>query len=110
MTTDKTGAETTVHAEQDRFTIDVDGRSVGLAQFVDTDSQRIFTHTEVATEFEGRGLATILVTEALTTTRDTGMRIVAVCPMVAAYLEKHPEFADDVDPVDRDVKRRLSGE
>ena len=61
MTTDKTGAPTTVAAESDRFTIAVEGQSVGLAEFADHDGQRVFTHTEVDDAFEGRGLATILV-------------------------------------------------
>ena len=69
----------------------------------------MFTHTEVDGEFEGRGLATILVAEALRRTRDDGMRIVPVCKLVANYVEKHDEFADLVDPVDRDIKRWLSG-
>jgi predicted GNAT family acetyltransferase len=108
MTTDKTGAPTTVAAESDRFTIAVDGQTVGLTQFADRDGQRVFTHTEVGDEFEGRGLATILIGEALQATRDAGLRIVAVCPMVAAYVDKHDEFADVVDPVDRDIKRWLA--
>jgi len=108
MTTDKTGAPTTVAAESDRFTIAVEGQAVGLAEFADRDGQRVFTHTEVADEFEGRGLATILIGEALQATRDAGLRIVAVCPMVAAYVDKHDEFADVVDPVDGDIKRWLA--
>jgi uncharacterized protein len=108
MTTDKTGAPTTVSAESDRFSISVEGQQVGLAEYIDRDGQRVFTHTEVADDFEGRGLATILVDEALRATRDTGLRIVAVCPMVAAYIEKHHEFDDVVDPVDTDVKRWLA--
>ena len=59
-------------------------------------------------EFGGRGLATILVDEALQATRDAGLRIVAVCPMVAGFVEKHDEFDDVVDPVDSDVKRWLA--
>jgi len=98
MTTDKTGAPTTVSAESDRFTIAVDGQQVGLAEFADRGGQRIFTHTEVAEEFGGRGLATILVGEALQATRDAGLRIVPVCSMVAGYVEKHREFADVIDP------------
>ncbi len=47
--------------------------------------------------FQGRGLATILIGEALQQTRDAGLRIVPVCPMVAAYVKKHPEFDDVVD-------------
>jgi uncharacterized protein len=108
MTTDKTGAPTTVAAESDRFTITVDGQTVGLTKFADRDAQRVFTHTEVANSFEGRGLATILIGEALQTTRDAGLRIVAMCPMVAAYVDKHPGFADVTDPVDRDIKRWLT--
>lgn len=41
---------------------------------------------EVAADFEGRGLATILVGEALDKTKADGLRIVAVCPLVKAYL------------------------
>ncbi len=108
MTTDKTGAPTTVAAESNRFTIAVDGKSVGLTECSDRDGQRIFTHTEGADDFEGRGLATILIGEALQATRDAGLRIVPVCKMVASYIEKHDEFADVVDPVDADIKRWLA--
>jgi len=107
MTTDNTGAPTTVTAGPDRFTIAVDGQKVGLLAYVDHDSQRIFLHTEVKDEFEGRGLAGILVSEALTATQDAGLRIVAVCPMVVSYLEKHHEFDDAVDPLTADTKRFL---
>ncbi|TFV55225.1 N-acetyltransferase [Mycobacterium sp. PS03-16] len=110
MTTDKTGAPTTVSAEDGRFSIAVEGRTVGFAEFLDRDGQRVFTHTEVDGEYEGRGLATILVGEALDTTREAGMRIVPVCKLVANYVEKHDQYADVVDPVDRDVKRWLSAQ
>jgi predicted GNAT family acetyltransferase len=94
MTTDKTGAPTTVRAEADRFTIAVHGQTVGVADFDDRDGQRYFTHTEVAKDFRGRGLATILVAEALRATRAAGLRIVPVCSMVADYVDKHSEYGD----------------
>lgn len=112
MTTDKTGAPTEVTAEADRFSISVDGQKVGFTEFLDhsTDqgNQRIFPHTEVDEEFGGRGLATILIAEALHATKAAGLRIVPVCPMVAAYVEKHLEYSDVVDPITTDVKRLLS--
>ena len=108
MTTDKTGAPTTVTAESDRFIISVEDQKVGFTEFTDRDGQRVFTHTEVLDEFGGRGLATILVNEALQATREAGLRIVAVCPMVANYVEKHAELSDVVDPVDRDIERWLA--
>jgi uncharacterized protein len=108
MTTDKTGAPTTVTQESDRFSISVEGQKVGFTEYADRDGQRIFPHTEVAGEFEGRGLATILVNQALQATRDSGLRIVAVCPLVAAFVKKHHEFDDVVDPFDTDLKRWLA--
>jgi predicted GNAT family acetyltransferase len=99
VTTDKTGASTTVNAEADRFTIGVEGQTVGFAEFNDRGGQRVFTHTEVDKDFEGRGLATILVGEALEQTRGAGLRIVPECKLVANYVEKHDEYADIVDPV-----------
>jgi uncharacterized protein len=95
--TDKTGAPTTVTAESDRYTIAVDGHEVGKAEFIDRGNRRVFTHTEVDDNYEGRGLATILIGEALQETRDAGLRIVAKCPMVANYVSKHDEFKDVVD-------------
>jgi predicted GNAT family acetyltransferase len=97
-TTDRTGAPTTVTEEPGRFTISVEGRTVGLADFHDSDGRRVFPHTEVQPSFQGRGLATILVAEALRATRQAGLRIVPTCSMVADYIDKHPEFADITDP------------
>ncbi|MGH3678237.1 MAG: GNAT family N-acetyltransferase [Mycobacterium sp.] len=92
MTTDKTGAATTVTARPDRYTIAVEGQEVGRAEFTDRDGQRVFTHTEVDKDYEGRGLATILIAEALQATSDAGLQIVAKCPTVANYVKKHDEI------------------
>jgi predicted GNAT family acetyltransferase len=98
MTLDRTGAPTTVTSEPHRFTLAVDGQTVSIAEFTDRDGRRSFFHTETADGFEGRGLATILVAEALRATRDAGLRIDAPCWMVANYIAKHPEFDDASDP------------
>jgi uncharacterized protein len=95
--TDKSGAPTTVTAESEQYTIEVEGKKVGKAEFQDRGGKRVFTHTEVDENYEGRGLATILIGEALQQTRDAGMPIVAKCQMVAAYVEKHDEFKDIVE-------------
>jgi predicted GNAT family acetyltransferase len=99
MPTDKTGAEATVSAEGGKYTIAVDGETVGLAAVADRGEQRVFYHTEVDERFGGRGLANILVQQALEATRADGKRVVATCPMVAAFIKKHPEFTDITDPV-----------
>jgi predicted GNAT family acetyltransferase len=97
-TTDKTGAATIVSAESGRFTIAVEGKTVGVMDYTDRDGQRVFPHTEVLPAYEGRGLATILVAEALSTTRAAGLRIVPACSMVSGYIAKHPEYERLVDP------------
>ncbi len=51
-------------------------------------------HTEVPPHLRERGLATRLVEHAIAAARQAGDRIVAICPFVKAYLEKHPEDAD----------------
>jgi predicted GNAT family acetyltransferase len=91
---DSSGAQATVGAGDHQFTISVDGRRVGLIDFYDRDGVRTFTHTEVDPEFGGRGLATILVGEALQAARDAGLRIASQCSMVDGYIAKHPEFRD----------------
>ena len=80
-----------------QFTIAVDGRTVGVADYYDRDGRRVFPHTEVAPEYRGRGLASILVSEALRRTRVEGLRVVPQCWMVADFIDKHPGFADMVD-------------
>jgi uncharacterized protein len=107
MTADKTGAQATVTAEKGRYTIAVEGKTVGLADFVDRGDQRVFHHTEVDPAYGGRGLATILVEEALNAARDEGKRVVPVCSMVVTVLKKHPEFDAITDPVTGDVRSWL---
>ena len=105
MTADKTGAEATVTAGEGRYAIAVEGKKVGLADFADRGDQRVFHHTEIEPAYGGRGLATILVEEALNAARDEGKRVVPVCSMVVTVLKKHPEFDGITDPVTPDVER-----
>ncbi|MFE9358243.1 GNAT family N-acetyltransferase [Streptomyces olivaceoviridis] len=95
---------------RNRYEILVDGKRAGLTAYRDRDAQRVFYHTEVDEAFAGQGLASQLVQEALTDVRESGKRIVPVCPYVAKFLTRHEEFADLVDPVTPDVLRWLETE
>lgn len=92
---------TTVSREThpDRFQIAEDGQVAGFAQFIDHDGQRIFFHTEIGEAFGGRGLAGIVVREALDATRTDGLRIVPVCPYVKKFVQTHHDWDDILDPV-----------
>ncbi|MBY4127652.1 N-acetyltransferase [Rhodococcus fascians] len=98
MTVDKTGAEVEITQQADRFTVSVEGAQVGFTEFVDDEAgRRIFFHTEVDAAYGGRGLATILVQQALDATRSDAKRIVPICPLVEAFVGKHSEFDDIVE-------------
>lgn len=105
--TDKTGAPVDVEQEPGEFTIAVDGAKVGLTQAIDIGDQRVFPHTEVDKAYGGRGLATILIGEALARTKAEGLRIVPICPTVVSYVDKHPEYADVVDQPTREIIAQL---
>lgn len=104
MTIDKTGAHTSVSAAPGTYTIAVDDKPVGVADFADRGNQRVFFHTEIDPDYGGRGLATILVEAALDATRSAGKRIVPLCSMVEAVLQKHPELGDITDPVTAEIQ------
>jgi predicted GNAT family acetyltransferase len=51
-------------------------------------------HTEIDPVFEGRGLGTRFIADALDDTRARGLRLIPTCPFVRAYLRRHPEQRD----------------
>jgi predicted GNAT family acetyltransferase len=53
-----------------------------------------FTHTIVPEALQGRGVASRLIKAALDDVRARGLKVVAQCPFVAAYIERHPEERD----------------
>nr|WP_120492720.1 GNAT family N-acetyltransferase [Corynebacterium lactis] len=75
-----------------RFLIEVDGQVVGYTAYEQFAKMRDFSHTEIAEEFAGRGLAGILVREALSQTKRDGMAVEASCPVVQHFLKTHPDF------------------
>lgn len=85
--------------EQRRYAITVGGELAGFTEYLPRDGGRrlLFVHTETFPQFAGRGLASRLVSEALAEVRAAGIRIVPLCPYVAAWLRKHPEYDDSVD-------------
>ncbi|MBO1765602.1 bifunctional pirin family protein/GNAT family N-acetyltransferase [Allobranchiibius sp. GilTou38] len=92
------------HPEQHRYEVFDDGTLAGSSAYADRGGQRVVFHTEVAQEYGGRGLGTMLVAQLLEQIRTSGRRVVPVCPLVAAYLDKHrDQYADIADPVTPDV-------
>ncbi|GAA1446236.1 GNAT family N-acetyltransferase [Leifsonia poae] len=55
-------------------------------------------HTYVYPEFQGQGVASELVRRVLDQIRSGGRTIVIECPVVKAFVEKHPEYQSLVSP------------
>jgi uncharacterized protein len=79
--------------ERHRFELAVDGRTA-FSQYKLAPGVITFMHTEVPKELEGHGVGSRLVRGELEAARAQGLKVVAKCPFVAAYIERHPEFQD----------------
>jgi len=75
-----------------------DGRRAGGAYYERSDDAGagivVFTHTEVDPAFEGQGIGSQLAAGALDQVRAAGEKIVALCPFIKAYVQRHAEYAD----------------
>lgn len=71
-----------------------DDRLVGLVRYRLEPGVVVLVHTEVDEAVEGTGVGSQLVRGALDDLRARGLRLVPLCPFVAAYLRRHPEYAD----------------
>jgi predicted GNAT family acetyltransferase len=85
---------------RNRFEIHLGREVIGKSFYRVDGERRVFTHTEVEPDYQGHGLATQLVEFALNDTKAAGLRIVALCPTVSAYVAKHREFDDILDSTD----------
>lgn len=98
---DGTGAPDAIEVahepDLDRYVVRLGGQVVGRTEYRSrSDGARVFFHTEIDPAFEGRGLASRLISGALADTRDAGQRVVAECPFVRAYVQKRPDDYRDL--------------
>lgn len=79
--------------ERKRFETTVDGH-LGVVEYMLAPKTIIFTHTEVAPEIEGEGIAGTLAKAGLDYARDNELDVMPLCPFVASYIRRHPEYKD----------------
>ncbi|MDJ0754777.1 MAG: GNAT family N-acetyltransferase [Ardenticatenaceae bacterium] len=54
----------------------------------------VFTHTEVPEALEGKGVGSQLVKYALEDIKERDMKLIPMCPFVAGYIKRHPEYRE----------------
>jgi len=80
-----------------RFEMDA-GSDIAVAHYRLAPGVMTFTHTEVPAALQGQGIGSRLVRGALDAARAQGLKVVPRCSFVSAYLSRHPEFNDLVQP------------
>ena len=54
-------------------------------------------HTDVPKTLEGHGVGSLLAHTALEWAKATNIKVKVICPFVAVYLKRHPEYNDIVE-------------
>jgi NAD+ kinase len=77
--------------ELSRYEVQIGGEAAGSLIYRRGEGRIELLNTEVDQAFSGRGLAGRLASAALADARSRGLPVIATCPFVAGYLERHPE-------------------
>lgn len=89
-----------IHDEEDlRFYMAFEGEDAELTYTYPETEVMDFDHTYVPEECRGQGMADKLVKCGLEYARSNSYKIIASCPVVEAYIQRHPEYQEMVHPV-----------
>lgn len=99
MSNDNSTAAVTVRDEPDRhrYTASVDGQDAGFLVYHQAQGRHLFVHVEVDETYEGKGVASTLVREALDDVRSADGSIVPICPYVRSWVDRHEDYRPMVD-------------
>ncbi|NUP40474.1 MAG: N-acetyltransferase [Streptomyces sp.] len=80
--------------EAGRYEARVGDDLAGTAAYMRTPEVIAFIHTEVDGDYEGRGVGSALARRAMEDARTQGVKVLAICPFIAGWLARHPEYDD----------------
>lgn len=83
------------NTKQQQFEVLQDGETAVL-QYRFHEGVIWLMHTEVPAKLEGKGIANTLARFSLEWARENHMKAKVVCPFVAVFLKRHPEYLDVV--------------
>lgn len=83
--------------ERRRFEVEIEGKTA-VAEYIMTSQKLILTHTEVPRGLEGNGIGSHLAVAALTYAKDNDLVVMPLCPYMAGYIARHPEWKSILAP------------
>lgn len=78
--------------ERKRFEYEVDGQTSYVEYIINSMGMIFLTHTEVPKAIEGQGIAFQMIHEVLKDIEKRSLELVPLCPVVAEYLRRNPEW------------------
>jgi len=85
--------EVTHNKNERRFEAWIDGYLSKL-EYLQDGRNFVITHVGVYPEQRGQGIAGKITQVGLEYARENGLRVVPMCSYAAAYIRKHPEYAE----------------
>lgn len=85
--------EVTDNTALGRYQMVVDGVTA-FVTYTRHGDRLTLVHTEVPQALGGRGVGSSLATAVLEDARNCELGVVAECEFIAAFIKRHPEFAD----------------
>jgi len=79
------------NTDRKRFEAEVEGH-IAFIDYIAAKGKIFLTHTEVPSQLGGRGIGSALVKGVLEELEKGGDKLFPLCPFVAAYLRRHPEW------------------
>ncbi|MBB4036496.1 hypothetical protein GGR21_002398 [Dysgonomonas hofstadii] len=69
------------------------GTHIAKIEYIKTKNGEIYlTHTEVPVALEGQGIGSQLAEKVLMDIEKKNLRLIPLCPFVAGYIKKHPDW------------------
>lgn len=93
-------SQVTDNSAHHRFELRQDGATAFLLYRRQGSSLQLI-HTEVPDALRGKGVGSKLVEGVLRLAQQQKLSVVPLCPFVADFLKRHPQYLDVVDPVHR---------
>ena len=85
--------QVTHNPSEHRFETWIDGYLSKL-DYIQDGSNFVITHVGVHPELRGQGIAGRIVQVSLEYAKEHDLRVVPMCSYAAAYIRKHPEYAE----------------